>query len=616
MSTHAHPHDEVEVGVYGLMAEFLTPEELLSAARKTAEAGYKKVDAYSPFPVHGVAEAIGAKTILPWLIFGGGLFGAINGFGMQYFAMNIHYKINIAGKPADLGTWPSFMPVTFELTVLFAAATAVFGMLALNGLPRPYNPVFNVPEFAGRRRTGSSSASRRTTPSSTWTKPRGSWKAWSRSPSPKSRSERFRMRIGNHPRPTPPARHPRRAGWLLAASGLIFWAGCRKDMYDQPRYEPYEPSTFFGDGTSSRPPSPGPSPAASSGPTSSITTGKAADGKDTDVFPMAVDRDLIELGRERYLIYCSPCHGRLGDGRGMVVRRGFSPPPTFHAEYLKKIPVGHFYNVITNGYGAMYSYAARIPVRHRWAIAAYIRTLQYSQDASPEDLTPDERKSLAEADRPGPPNPVEQQEPGRGQEMNPNGTLLPLVHRIRGRALIVGLAGAALMLAGRLRRPTLRRNFDRAYLFSFVFWFGISLGSLALLMLHRQLGGAWGFLIRRPLEAGAMTLPLMLALFVPILVDLERIYPWVSHHRAEAANPEGGRPATEARLKASDQPVGKGSPVKVINRGASAGASGTRRDPLEVESAEVFALQARGGSTRSTSRSGWRSTSRSGSSWR
>ncbi|WP_435007016.1 DUF3341 domain-containing protein [Tundrisphaera lichenicola] len=146
MTTHAH--EEIEVGIYGLLVEFLTPEALLEAARKVSEAGYKKVDAYSPFPVHGVAEAIGAKTILPWLIFGGGVFGAINGFGMQMFGSTIHYPINIAGKPNTIDTWPSFMPVTFELTVLFAAATAVFGMLFLNGLPRPYNPLFNVPEFA------------------------------------------------------------------------------------------------------------------------------------------------------------------------------------------------------------------------------------------------------------------------------------------------------------------------------------------------------------------------------------------------------------------------------------------------------------------------------------
>ena len=117
------------------------------------------------------------------------------------------------------------------------------------------------------------------------------------------------------------------------------------------------------------------------------------------------------------MVFCTPCHGRLGDGRGMVVRRGFSPPPTFHSEYLRKIPVGHFYNVITHGYGAMYSYAARIPVQHRWAIAAYIRALQYSQDADarrpdrrrpqgagrgrdrPGRTDPDDRKSLAEVQK-------------------------------------------------------------------------------------------------------------------------------------------------------------------------------------------------------------------------
>ena len=148
MSIHthdAHHHGEVEVGVHGLMAEFTTPEALLTAAQKVGAAGYKKVDAYTPFPVHGVDEAIGAKTILPWLIFAGGVFGAANGFGMQVFASAIHYPINVGGKP--LVSWPSFMPITFELTVLCASATAVLGMLFLNGLPRPYNPVFNVPGF-------------------------------------------------------------------------------------------------------------------------------------------------------------------------------------------------------------------------------------------------------------------------------------------------------------------------------------------------------------------------------------------------------------------------------------------------------------------------------------
>jgi hypothetical protein len=144
MSTQAHAHEEVEVGIYGLLVEFEEPEQLLAAAKKVNEAGYKHVDAYTPFAVHGVDEAIGAKTLLPWLIFGGGLTGGLTGFGMQTIA-NFHYKINIDGKP--LVSWPSFMPITFELTVLFASATAVFGMLLLNGLPRPYNPLFNVEGF-------------------------------------------------------------------------------------------------------------------------------------------------------------------------------------------------------------------------------------------------------------------------------------------------------------------------------------------------------------------------------------------------------------------------------------------------------------------------------------
>ena len=154
MSTHAQPHTthgEVETGVYGLLVEFDTPEAVLAAAKRVAAEGYRKIDAYTPFPVHGLDAAIGAKTYLSWLIFGGGLAGAFTGFGMQVFASSVHYKLNIAGKPIDWRSafgWPSFMPITFECTILFAASTAVFGMLILNGLPRLHNPLFNVEEFS------------------------------------------------------------------------------------------------------------------------------------------------------------------------------------------------------------------------------------------------------------------------------------------------------------------------------------------------------------------------------------------------------------------------------------------------------------------------------------
>ena len=193
----------------------------------------------------------------------------------------------------------------------------------------------------------------------------------------------------------------RLAGWLAVAL-LIGSGGCRRDMYDQPHYEPYEPSTFFSDGTSSRPIPVGTVARGELHADSLYYEGKV-DGKDAEVFPIAITAEILETGRERFMVYCTPCHGRLGDGRGMVVRRGFSPPPTFHSEYLRKKPVGHIYNVITHGYGAMYSYAARIPVQHRWAIAAYIRALQYSTDASPDDLDAKDREFLAENDQPGRP---------------------------------------------------------------------------------------------------------------------------------------------------------------------------------------------------------------------
>ena len=202
------------------------------------------------------------------------------------------------------------------------------------------------------------------------------------------------MPTGNHPPTTAP--RARRTALLAGglATTLLLAAGCRRDMYDQPKYEAYDASTFFKDGSSSRQQVEGTVARGDLEADSLYYTGKV-DGKDADVFPFEVTREDLELGRERYQIFCSPCHGRAGDGRGMVVRRGFSPPPTFHSEYLRKKPVGHIYSVITHGYGAMYSYAARVPVRDRWAITAYIRAMQYSREASVDDLTPFERGKLA-----------------------------------------------------------------------------------------------------------------------------------------------------------------------------------------------------------------------------
>jgi hypothetical protein len=136
-----------EPPIFGLMAEFDGPDSLLVAARRAHESGYTKLDAYTPFPVEGLSEAIGFhRTWVPAIVFLCGLLGALTAYLMQYYAAVISYPVNIAGRP--LHSWPMFMPITFELTVLFGGLSAALGMLVLNGLPMPYHPLFNVPRFS------------------------------------------------------------------------------------------------------------------------------------------------------------------------------------------------------------------------------------------------------------------------------------------------------------------------------------------------------------------------------------------------------------------------------------------------------------------------------------
>jgi hypothetical protein len=134
-------------GLYGLMAEFDSPTALVAGARKAREAGYRKMDAYSPIPIEELHEALGLpQTKLPFVVLGGAIFGGLAGYGLQWWASTIAYPFNIGGRP--LHSWPSFLVPTFETTILFSALAAVFGMLALNGLPMPYHPVFNDKRFA------------------------------------------------------------------------------------------------------------------------------------------------------------------------------------------------------------------------------------------------------------------------------------------------------------------------------------------------------------------------------------------------------------------------------------------------------------------------------------
>jgi Cytochrome C oxidase, cbb3-type, subunit III len=179
-------------------------------------------------------------------------------------------------------------------------------------------------------------------------------------------------------------------------SGIaLLLAGCRLDMHVQPKYLPYNPSKFFDDGRSERPVVPGTVARGQLRLDELLYTGKE-NGTVADKFPFPITRADIERGRERYSIYCTPCHDYAGSGQGMIVQRGFPPPPSFHTSELRQAPAGHFFEVITNGYGSMYSYAARVEPGDRWRIAAYIRVLQLSQHATMQDVPESERGKLTE----------------------------------------------------------------------------------------------------------------------------------------------------------------------------------------------------------------------------
>jgi mono/diheme cytochrome c family protein len=203
-----------------------------------------------------------------------------------------------------------------------------------------------------------------------------------------------------------------------ALVGLLLTASCRQDMHDQPREEPLKPSRFFRDGRSGRhpvegtvargqlrPPTPfftgrrlGAPPVTSLVPAAATALSNKPDPSfSTDLvrgIPIPLTEDTLRRGQQRYAMFCLPCHGLTGMGDGIVVKRGFIAPPSYHSDRLRQAPAGHFFEVITNGYGAMFSYASRVGVEDRWAISAYLRALQYSQWSDLNDIPQAEQQRL------------------------------------------------------------------------------------------------------------------------------------------------------------------------------------------------------------------------------
>ena len=186
----------------------------------------------------------------------------------------------------------------------------------------------------------------------------------------------------------------RSAHWAIGAVLVVTaTTACRQDMHDQPRYIPLRESTFFNDARSARPFVPGTIARGQLREDTLLYTGKV-NGADATVFPFPVDDKVMARGQERFNIYCSPCHGRTGLGDGMVVRRGYRRPPSYLDDRLLNAPVGHFFDVVSNGFGAMPDYAAQIRVEDRWAIAAYVRALQMSGHATLADVPADQRGKI------------------------------------------------------------------------------------------------------------------------------------------------------------------------------------------------------------------------------
>jgi mono/diheme cytochrome c family protein len=180
---------------------------------------------------------------------------------------------------------------------------------------------------------------------------------------------------------------------VLVALLVSVFVGCRQDMHDQPKYRPFRKSDFFGDGRSARPLVSGTVARGQLREDLLLASGKSG-AAFADTFPVPVDEPLLRRGQERYRIYCAPCHGALGRGDGMIVRRGYRQPSSFHVDRLRQQPAGYFFDVISHGFGAMPDYAAQVPLKDRWAIVAYVRALQLSQHATLADVPPEARAEL------------------------------------------------------------------------------------------------------------------------------------------------------------------------------------------------------------------------------
>lgn len=418
--------------LHGLLIEFEREEHLIEAARQVREAGYTKFDAHSPFPVHGIDGAAGIRaTRLPWLVFWCGALGAILGVGLQYWTNAAHfeqlplwlremipnylqpYPFRISGKP--FFSFPANIPIIFELTVLLAAFAAVFGMLLLNNLPWFYNALFSSQRFLRA------------------TNDRFFISILAKDPRfDAAGTLKFAEGLGGtveqvHEVATqPPPIAFKWFAWiaislLLIPPALVAYARYNRpeqprlhpiqDMDNQPRYKSQQVHPLMADGRAMRPPVQG-TVARGDWPTDPHFAQGGEIVRDPndgqlrmqwyDDFPdgVVVSESSIRRGQQRFMIYCAPCHGYDGHGKGIVNQRalelqqGWITATDLHSQTVRDREDGHIFNTIRNGIRSMPGYRDQISPEDAWNIVSYVRALQRSTAATLEDVPPDQRSRL------------------------------------------------------------------------------------------------------------------------------------------------------------------------------------------------------------------------------
>lgn len=435
-----------EPRAHGWVAEYEDENQLLDAARRVRDSGYTRTDAFTPFPVHGIDEALGIKpTVLPWFTLCAGATGTTVALTMQWWMNAVDYPYIISGKP--YASWPAFIPVAFELTVLFSAFTTVFAMLALNGLPRFSNPLFSNPKFD------------RTTDDRFFLWVDAKDKYFNSDKVKGLLSETSPSSVEEVREDDSPAEVPR---WLFLTIFAVILASLIPgaivlnmrnaksgksrfqvffDMDFQPNRKTQRPTTIFADGRVQQLPVPGtiargelgesdefllgytPDDALAlmtgeSGRLVSLTqdenatseeeaaadeTGDEAAAEPTAAgepnynwvseFPLEVNEELYALGKRKFEQNCSVCHGFGGYGDGLVSQRAVNlnqgywlQATSLHDEAVQQQKIGQIFHTISNGKGKMGGYAASLNPRERWAVVLYVRALQRSQNAKPEDV--------------------------------------------------------------------------------------------------------------------------------------------------------------------------------------------------------------------------------------